>query len=85
MRNKLRPIALILVLAILGFMLAAATSCTGLPPKTQAKLDQASSKYESATGITPLQTLGILSKAYAAYQAAKSANTPPPVAALPSK
>ena len=77
-------ITLILLLSILGFMLATVTSCA-IAPGAQAKLDAASTKYEQKTGITPLQTLGILSKAYASYQAAKSANTPPPVAALPSK
>lgn len=85
MKTQTRPIALILVLAILGFMLAAVTSCTGLPPKAQAKLDQASGKYEASTGITPIQTAGLLTKWYADYQAAKSTTTPPPVTALPAK
>lgn len=79
MKNKTRPISLIIILAILGFMVAAVTSCTNLPPKTQAKLDQASTKYEAATGITPTQTAGLLTKWYAEYQAAKAAT------ALPSK
>jgi hypothetical protein len=76
MRNKIRPISLILLLAILGFMLAS-ISCTGISPKTQAKLDQASAKYEATTGITPVQSIGLLTKWFSDYTAAKAANTPP--------
>lgn len=79
---KTRPIALILVLAILGFMLASATSCT-ISPSTQAKLDAASAKYEQKTGITPMQTAGLLTKWYADYEAAKAASSAP--VAIPSK
>jgi len=73
-----RPIALILLLAIVGFMLAAVTSCT-IIPGTQAKLDQANAKYETTTGITLNQTAGLLTKWYADYQTAKA------LSALPSK
>lgn len=75
MRNKTRPISIILLLAIIGFMLAS-ISCTGISPKTQAKLDQAAEKYEATTGITPVQSVGLLSKWWADYNAAKAANTP---------
>lgn len=76
MRNKTRPISIILLLAIIGFMLAA-VSCTGISPKTQATLDRASAKYEAAAGITPVQSIGLLSKWWTDYNAAKAANTPP--------
>jgi len=78
---KTRPVALILLLAILGFMLAAATSCT---TGAQIKLDRAHAKYESATGLTLTQTAGLLAGWWADYQAAKAAQNAP-VLALPSK
>lgn len=76
MRNKIRPISIILLLAIIGFMLAA-VSCTGISPKTQVKIDQASAKYEAATGITPAQSLGLLNKWLGDYNATKATNTAP--------
>jgi hypothetical protein len=76
MRNKIRPISIILLLAIIGFMLAA-VSCAGISPKTQAQLDQAAEKYEATTGITPAQTGGLLFKWFGDYNEAKAANTPP--------
>lgn len=76
MRNKIRPISIILLLAILGFMIAS-ISCTGVSPKTQAKIDQAAEKYEDTTGITPTQTGGLLLKWFGDYNQAKAANTPP--------
>lgn len=76
MRNKTRPLSLIIFLAILAFMIAS-VSCTGISPNTQAKLDQASAKYEATTGITPVQSIGLLTKWFSDYSAAKAANTPP--------
>lgn len=73
MRNKTRPISIILLVAILGFMLAS-LSCT---PKTEAKLQAASAQYTDATGITPVQSVGLLSKWFSDYAATKAANTPP--------
>jgi hypothetical protein len=84
MRNKTRPIALILLLAIIGFMLAAVTSCSSLSPSTQAKINSASRNYEQATGITPIQIIGLISQWWADYQAAKAAASIP-VLAQPSK
>ncbi len=81
---KTRPIALILLLAIIGFMLAAVTSCSSLSPSTQAKLDAASTQYETTTGISLTQTLGLITQWYRDYQRTKSANTPP-APELPSK
>jgi hypothetical protein len=54
--------------------IASLVSCTGLPPGTQAKLDQASIKYESATGITPAQTALLAGKWWIDYERAKTAN-----------
>jgi hypothetical protein len=70
MKANTRLATLLSLAAILGFMLAA-TSCTGLPPGTQAKLDQASTKYESTTGITPIQTASLLGKWWQDYQQAR--------------
>jgi len=80
MRNKIRPISIIFLLALLGFMIAS-ISCTGVSPKTQAKLDQAAEKYEATTGITPAQTGGLLFKWFGDFNEAKAANTPPQVIA----
>ena len=86
MRNKIRPISLILLLCILGFMLAAATSCTSvLNPERQAKLDAASDKYQASTGITPAQSLGLLQKWLGDYTAAKAVNIPQAIPAEPAK
>lgn len=55
--------------------IASLVSCTGLiSPSTQAKIDQASTKYESATGITPGQTALLAGKWWVDYERAKTAN-----------
>jgi hypothetical protein len=77
MRNKIRPISLILLLAILGFMLASISCTSVITSERQAQLDQAAEKYEATTGITPAQTGGLLFKWFGDYNEAKAANTPP--------
>ncbi len=74
MKTHTRLATLLALVGLLAFMLSA-TSCTGLlTPERQAKLDQASAKYESTTGITPTQTLGLLGKWWSDYTAARQAN-----------
>lgn len=73
MKAKTRLVSLITLGALLGFMIAA-TSCTGLSPGNQAKLDQANAKYESATGISTTQTIGLMGKWWQDYQQAKELN-----------
>lgn len=74
MKSHTRLATLLTLVGLLAFMLSA-TSCTGLlTPERQAKLDQASAKYESTTGITPTQTLGLLGKWWSDYTAARQAN-----------
>lgn len=62
--------------------IASLVSCNGLiSPNTQAKIDQASAKYESATGISTGQTVSLLGKWYGDLQSTRDANkllkTPP--------
>lgn len=74
MKATQRLTSLITLGAILGFMLAS-TSCSSLiSPSAQAKIDQASTKYESATGISTVQTGGLLVKWWADLQAARELN-----------
>lgn len=58
----------------LALATASLVSCTGIPPATQAKLDQAQAEYETATGITAQQTGGLLFKLYQDYQLTKATN-----------
>lgn len=74
MKTHTRLTTLLALVGLLAYMLTA-VSCTGiLSPERQAKLDQVSQKYESTTGITPTQTLGLLGKWWSDYTAARQAN-----------
>lgn len=62
--------------------IASLVSCAGLvSPSTQAKIDQAGQKYESATGVSVAQTGSLLFKWYGDLQSTREANkllkTPP--------
>lgn len=59
---------------LLAVAIASLVSCTGLPPGTQAKIDQASTKYQDTTGITPAQTAVLAGKWWVDYERAKTAN-----------
>lgn len=65
----MKALTLLVVVAI-----GSLSSCTGISPGAQAKLDQAAEKYESSTGITPIQTIGLLGKWWSDYAAARQAN-----------
>lgn len=55
--------------------IASLVSCTGLiSPSTQAKIDQASTKYQDATGISTGQTVSLLGKWWMDLQAAREVN-----------
>lgn len=73
MKTHTRLVCLITLGATIGFMLSA-TSCTGLSPGNQAKFDQANAKYEATTGISTVQTGGLLVKWWADLQAARELN-----------
>lgn len=73
MKTPTRLVTLITLGAILGFMFAS-VSCTSLSAGTQAKLDHASQQYESATGISAMQTVGLMGKWWQDYQQAKVLN-----------
>ena len=65
----MKALTLLAVVAI-----ASLVSCTGFSPGTQAKIDQASTKYETATGVTPGQTALLAGKWWMDYEQAKTAN-----------
>lgn len=65
----MKALTLLAVVAI-----ASLNSCTGISPGTPGKLDQASAKYESATGISTMQTVGLMGKWWQDYQQAKELN-----------
>lgn len=52
------------------------SSCVRPGGPTAQKLGKLQAKYEDTTGITTFQTLGLLTKWYADYQAARSINAP---------
>lgn len=52
------------------------TSCVQPGSATAGKLGKLQAKYEASTGITTFQTLGLLSKWYVDYQAARALNAP---------
>lgn len=65
-------------LLIIAAIAVSTSSCSSLlTPERQVKLDQAAEKYEDTTGITPAQSVGLLTKWFGDYSAAKAANTPP--------
>lgn len=66
MKTRARLVTLITLGAILGFMFGA-TSCTG----------PMASKYQAATGITPIQTIMMAGKWFLEYKQAKTANEIP--------
>jgi hypothetical protein len=51
-------------------------SCVQPGSATAGKLGKLQARYEDTTGITAIQTLGLLSKWYVDYQAARSLNAP---------
>ncbi len=53
------------------------TNCVQPGSATAGKLGKLQAKYEDTTGITAFQTLGLLSKWYVDYQAARSLNAAP--------
>lgn len=66
-RPAFRLLSSLLLIATLGFMLGAVTSCT--------QLQKASESYTQATGITPLQTLQLANDVTQKYQTVKRQNT----------
>lgn len=74
MKTHTRLVSLITLGALLGFMFAA-VSCTGLiSPSTQAKIDQASTKYQDTTGLSTGQTVSLLGKWWTDLQQAREVN-----------
>jgi len=66
----MKALTLLAVVAI-----ASLVSCTGLiSPSTQAKIDQASTKYQDTTGITTGQTVSLLGKWWTDLQQAREVN-----------
>jgi|GEM_PF-4030978 len=69
-RVAMKALTLLAVVA-----LASLNSCTGLiSPSTQAKIDQASTKYQDATGISTGQTVSLLGKWWTDLQQAREIN-----------